>query len=68
MTVYKNIPTLREYLIVWQDKIYVEVHRRQSDNSWVSEFYDEIEAEIRLDSIDLDLTLAEIYRRVRFES
>lgn len=68
LTVYKNIPTLHEYLIVWQDEIRAELHRKQSDNSWTSEVYDEIEAEIRFDSIDLDLTLAEIYRRVKFEN
>src|SRR5262249_22943537 len=40
LTVYKNIPTLQEYLLVWQDKILVEIHRRQADNSWESEIYD----------------------------
>ncbi|HRH44792.1 MAG TPA: Uma2 family endonuclease [Pyrinomonadaceae bacterium] len=68
LTVYKKIPTLHEYLIVWQDEIRVELHHKQSDNSWISEVYDEIESEVRFDSIDLNLTLAEIYRRVRFES
>lgn len=67
LTVYKNIPTLQEYLIVWQDKTYLEIHHRQADNSWNAEIYDEIDSEIGLDSIDFSLTLAEIYRRVRFE-
>jgi Uma2 family endonuclease len=68
LNAYRNIPTLREYLIVWQDEIRAELHRKQTDNSWTAEIYDELEAEIRLDSIDFNLTLAEIYRRVRFEN
>lgn len=66
LNIYRNIPTLQEYLIVWQDKVYAELHRKQADNSWETEVYDEIDSEIRLDSVDLNLTLAEIYRRVNF--
>lgn len=69
LAVYKNIPTLQEYLIVSQDKIFVEVHRRVSDSeNWQTEIYDEIDAEISLGSIDFSLTLAEIYRRVNFQN
>ncbi len=66
LTVYKNIPSLQEYLVVWQDKIYVEIHRRQADNSWQTESYDEIDDSVKLNSIDFTLTLGEIYRRVDF--
>jgi Uma2 family endonuclease len=68
LTVYKNIQTLREYLIIWQDIVRVEVHRRQSDNSWLAEIYDEADSEIYLNSIDFNLTLTEIYRKVSFEN
>ena len=68
LTLYKQIPTLQEYLIVWQDKTYVELYRKQSDNSWETEVYDEMDSTIKLDSIDFSLTLTEIYRRVKFEN
>jgi Uma2 family endonuclease len=32
---YRTIPTLREYILVAQDKIEVEHHARQVDGSWV---------------------------------
>ncbi len=67
LAVYKKIPSLQEYLIVWQDKIYCEIHRKTAENTWQTTSYDEIEAKIKLDSIDFTLTLAEIYRRVSFE-
>ena len=66
LAIYKNIPTLREYLIVLQDKMLVEIHRKLENGGWQTEIYDEIDAEIRLDSVELTLTLAEIYRRVDF--
>lgn len=68
LAVYKKITTLREYLIVSQDKIYVEVYRRTGDDNWESEIYDEIDSVIQLISIDFALTLGEIYRRVNFQN
>lgn len=67
LAVYKNIPTLQEYLIVSQDKVFVEVHRR-IENEWETEIYDDLKADIRLDSVDFSLTLSEIYRRVNFQN
>ena len=66
LAVYRNIATMREYLIVSQDKVFVEVHRRMGDSEWQAEIYDDTDAEIRLDSIDFVLPIEEIYRRVDF--
>ncbi len=66
LTVYKNIPSVKEYLIVSQEKMLVEVHRKLADETWQTEIYDEIDSEIRLDSIDFALRIDEIYRRVKF--
>lgn len=68
LAVYKKIPTLQEYLIVSQNKTYVEVYRKTDDGNWQSEIYDEIDAAIQLNSIDFSLTLSEIYRRVNFQN
>lgn len=70
LTVYKNISTLQEYVIVWQEKIQVEIHRRQADENWLTYVYSEndIDEEIELQSIDLKIKMEEIYRRVRFEN
>jgi Uma2 family endonuclease len=70
LTVYKNIPSLQEYLIVWQDKIYIELHQRQADNLWQTFVFDEtqIDEEIELISVDMKMRVDEIYRRVKFEN
>lgn len=70
LTVYKNISTLQEYVIVWQEKIQIEIHRRQHDGNWLTFVYNENDAdeEIELQSISLKIKIEEIYRRVRFEN
>lgn len=68
LTVYKNIPTLQEYVIVWQEKIQIEIHFRQPDGNWLTFVYDDNDEEIELQSIGLTIKIQEIYRRVRFEN
>lgn len=60
---YKTIPSLMEYVIADQDMPQVEVFRRS--NAWVREaFYPE--HRFTLQSVGLELTTAQIYRRVGF--
>lgn len=64
---YQQMPSVQEYAIVSQDKMNVEVHRRQPDGSWITYYFDESDAEIEFQSVELTLPITEIYRRVRFE-
>ncbi len=66
---YQQIPSVQEYIIVEQDKIHIELHRRQPDGRWITYFYNDndMDEEIEFQSVDLKLTLDEIYRRVKFE-
>lgn len=66
---YRQIPSVQEYVIVEQDKIHVEIHRRQPDACWITYFYNESDLDeiLEFQAVDLKLTLEEIYRRVRFE-
>ena len=64
MLAYKNVPTLQEYVLVMQDEMHVEIHRRL-DESWEVETFDNETDTLRLTSVDLNLKLSEIYRNVR---
>lgn len=64
---YLQMKSLREYVIVDQDKINVEVYRRRPDGSWIAYFFDRDDTEVELASIELTLPLTEIYRRVKFD-
>lgn len=65
---YQLIPSVREYVVIDQDKIYVELHRRQRDGRWITYFYNssDRDIEIEFESVGLKTTLADVYRRVRF--
>ncbi len=60
---YKQIATLKEYILVSQDKIKVEHHRIQS-TQWRLREYQELQETFTLSSIGCKLSLNEVYRRV----
>lgn len=69
LRVYQQIPTVQEYIIVEQDEVKLEIHRRQNDGRWITYYYDQSDRDetIEFQSVGLQLNLDEIYRRVRFE-
>ena len=67
MNAYQRLPGLREYVIVSQESVRVEVYsHEQADEVWQCEVFDDLESEVTFQSVGLSLNLADIYRRVRF--
>jgi Uma2 family endonuclease len=62
---YRRIPSLREYVLIAQDRMSVERYTRQGDE-WVLTEAAGPDAELRLDSIDCSVPLRLIYERVEF--
>jgi len=60
---YQNIESLQEYVLVSQDEIKVEVYRKNSEGNWLMETLGK-DDKLRLDSVGLTLTMAEIYEDV----
>lgn len=60
-TRYRHLETLREYVLVAQDRPHVEHYVRQKDESWIFTETDGLDATITLPSVDADLLLTEIY-------
>ena len=65
-THYRSLSSLKEYVIVAQESVRVEKYARQPDGSWLFTETADPEAEIRLDSIDCELPLSEVYSNVSF--
>ncbi len=63
---YKRIKSLKEYVIVAQDRVHIEVFRRQRGDRWQWEALTEMGEELRLSSVGLTLKVAQVYRRVGF--
>lgn len=65
---YRNWnPTLTDYLLVSQDKPLVEHYTRQPDKSWLLREYRGLTANLLIESINCNLSLAEIFDRVEFQ-
>lgn len=63
---YQQLPSLREYLLVSTTEALVECFRRQENGSWSCEKADSLEQSLRLESIGVTLSLAEVYDKVNF--
>lgn len=64
---YQHIASLKEYILLSQDKVHVEQYRRQGEQWLLTEFR-EIEEVLSLLSIGCELRLRDVYRRVKFAS
>ena len=63
---YRKLESLIEYVLVAQYRPHVESYRRQSDQGWVLTESDGLDGSLRLDAIDCELALTEIYDKVEF--
>jgi Uma2 family endonuclease len=57
---YTSIESFTEYVLIWQDRVHVEVRRREGPNRWVVETY-EAGAKIELASIGATLDVDALY-------
>lgn len=64
LDVYKRIPSLSDYLIVSQNRVYIEHFRRIEGVRWENIAYQQRDQIIRLGFENLEIPVAEIYRRV----
>ena len=66
---YRSLSSFCEYLLVSLTEPYVEQyykHNQESSDRWQWQVYDNIEMSILLHSLNIELPLNEIYRRIQF--
>lgn len=61
---YRTIESLKEYILVWQDKKRVARYTRRDDGSWLLNDFIGDEAEVELTSINCSLSMENIYDKV----
>ena len=61
---YRDIPTLKEYMLVDSESMHVEIFRMNARHHWELEEYNNSEDSIQLKTIDEMIILAEIYEGV----
>lgn len=60
---YQRIPSLRHYLLVRQDRPQIEHYWREGEE-WKSSVLTGVDGSVRLDAIDCELRLSDVYDRV----
>lgn len=63
---YRQLESIREYVLVSQSEPRIEKFERQADGRWVLSEHVGIEAVCRFESVDCEVTLADIYENVAF--
>ena len=61
---YKSLPSLKEYVLIEQDRIGVDHWQRRRDGTWVSKSITRRSATLRLPALGVRLPVSEIYRGV----
>ena len=61
---YRTIDSLKDYILVSQEQLYIEQFTRQTDGGWSLHDYLGPDQELKIDSIGVAIPLRRIYRRV----
>jgi Uma2 family endonuclease len=65
---YRRLDSLKEYVLIAQDRPHVELYTRQPDGRWLLSEVDGLLEALELSSLKCGLPLAEIYDGVDFEA
>ncbi len=65
---YQSIESFREYLAIAQKHVHVIQHSKQENGLWVRRDFIGLDSEVHLESLNVTLTLNEIYEHVSFAS
>jgi Uma2 family endonuclease len=63
---YRSIPEFREYLLVNQSEYFIEHYLKTGDGQWLLQEYRGNQKEIKLESIEVSLSINDIYEGVNF--
>lgn len=61
---YKQIESLRDYLLIARDKIQVDHYHRLDNGDWLLHTATGLAKEIKLEALECSLALAELYRNI----
>ena len=61
---YRSFPSLKEYVMVSQDRVMVERYQRENEQNWRLEAITDLDAALRLESIQTEIPVSMIYDKV----
>lgn len=63
---YRDITSLKEYILIDSENLYVEKHVKQADNTWLLSEIKNINEQLTFDSVQINIALKDIYEGVSF--
>ncbi|TAF10063.1 MAG: Uma2 family endonuclease [Nostocales cyanobacterium] len=63
---YRSIPEFKEYILIDQTQHYVMQYVKNNENQWLLTEYETEEAILKLASINLQLPLKQLYKKINF--
>ena len=67
MLAYRTLDSLQEYVLVSQSKPIVEQYIKNADGNWIHKATIGSKSSVKLESVEVELNLEEIYQQVEFE-
>ena len=64
---YRSIPEFQEYILIDQYTVLVEHFVKTSEHQWMLTEYEAKESKLSLDSVNFEINLEELYKRVNFD-
>ncbi|MGN7985708.1 hypothetical protein ACTJKC_00120 [Pedobacter sp. 22226] len=64
---YKDIPSLKEYIMIESESVWVQAFYIDDENNWKLNEHREISDTLSLISMGFDVALNDIYNHVRFD-
>ena len=64
---YRNISTLKEYILIDSTSVTVEIYSRQDNNTWILKEYKQLSDRFTISTISLILSLKDVYDDVNFD-
>lgn len=64
---YRSIPCFQEYILVYQNGYEVDHYVKESEDRWVLMTYKGEESVIKLMSMQMEIRLRDLYKRVKFD-
>jgi Uma2 family endonuclease len=65
---YRAIPTFEHYLIIDQQRVYVEYHHKTGPNKWEMEIFTDLNQTLQLEKPDIAISLTNLYDKIKFEA
>jgi len=65
---YRSIPEFQEYILIDQTRYHVMQYIKTAQNQWILTEYETEDARLNLTSINVELSLKELYKKVNFSA